>query len=102
PRPRARPVRPPSASPRAISDGTQIVPGTGGGQATRSTTRQRAGNTWDDRVWRGTEFQCPQGRTCDYAWENSRTTTTGWAIGGGTDLGNARSPSGKWCNFPIP
>ncbi|WP_329276579.1 hypothetical protein [Streptomyces sp. NBC_01451] len=86
---------------QSYSDGANIVPGTGGGNVTRAITRQRAGNTWDDWVWRGTEFQCPRGRTCEYAWEKSKTTTTGWAIGGGTDLGNASSPSKKWYNTVV-
>jgi hypothetical protein len=83
------------------SDGARIVPGTGGGNVTRSITRQRAANTWDDWVWRGTEFQCPRNRTCDYAWSKSKNTTTGWSVGGGTDAGNASSPTKKWYNVVL-
>lgn len=86
---------------QSYSDGANVVPGTGGGQVTRSIQRQQAANTWDDWVWRGTEFKCPSGRTCDYAWEKSKTTTTQWSIGGGTDLGNASSPSKKWYNVVL-
>ncbi|MGW0705128.1 hypothetical protein ACWD4G_03985 [Streptomyces sp. NPDC002643] len=86
---------------QSYSDGARIVPGTGGGNVTRAITRQRAGNTWDDWVWRGTEFVCPRGRTCEYSWEHSKSTVTGWAIGGGTDAGNASSPSKKWYNVVL-
>lgn len=86
----------------SYSDGAKIVPGTGGGQTTRGITRQQASTTWDDWVWKGPEFQCPRGRTCDYAWQKSKETTTGWTVGGGTDIGNATSPSKKWYNTVLP
>jgi len=87
---------------QSYSDGAKIVPGTGGGQQTRSIARQQAANTYNDWVWRGTEFQCPRGRTCDYAWSKTKTTTTGWSVGGGTNIGNTNSPSSKWYNVLVP
>lgn len=87
---------------QSYSDGANVVPGTGGGQVTRSIRRQQAANTWDDWVWRGPEFGCPGGKTCDYSWDKSHTTITGWSVGGGASLGNTNSPSKKWYNVLVP
>ncbi|MEU0779197.1 hypothetical protein ABZ327_36360 [Streptomyces sp. NPDC006135] len=88
---------------QSYSDGAKIVPGTGGGHVTRAITLQRARNTWDDWVWRGTKAQCARdGNPCPYSWSESETVNTGWAVGGGTDLGNSSSPSKKWYNVVLP
>ncbi|MGJ5894595.1 hypothetical protein ACSCBZ_21925 [Streptomyces niveiscabiei] len=84
---------------QSYSDGAQVVPGTGGGHVTRAITRQQAGNTWDDWVWRGEKVECSRSAiSCPHSWTQSQTVTTGWAVGGGINLGNSSSPSKKWYN----
>ncbi|MCQ9184584.1 hypothetical protein KMT30_37205 [Streptomyces sp. IBSBF 2953] len=88
---------------QSYSDGARIVPGTGGGHVTRSITRQQARNTWDDWVWRGEKVVCSRNSLpCSHSWTRSETVNTGWAIGGGTDIGNSSSPSKKWYNVVLP
>ncbi|MFF5372772.1 hypothetical protein, partial [Streptomyces sp. NPDC013187] len=88
---------------QSYSDGAKIVPGTGGGHVTRAITLQRANNTWDDWVYRGRKNVCARDSNgCPYSWSESQTKTTGWAIGGGTDIGNSSSPSKKWYNVVVP
>ncbi|MDQ0962739.1 hypothetical protein QFZ66_006617 [Streptomyces sp. B4I13] len=88
---------------QSYSDGAKIVPGTGGGHVTRSITRQQANNTWDDWVWRGQLSVCARGGgNCPYTWTESQVTNTGWAVGGGTNIGNTSSPSKKWYNIVLP
>lgn len=86
----------------SYSDGAKIVPGSNGGQKTRGITLDKAPTTKKDVVWKGTDFECNEERTCRYTWEKSKTTTTGWSVGGGVDAGNASSPSKKWYNLVIP
>ncbi len=86
---------------QSYSDGAKIVPGTGGGNVTRSIARQKAASDWYDVVWRGDLFLCPGGTTCSYAWQKSKTSTASWNLGGSTDAGNASSPNKKWYNIVL-
>ncbi|GAB2889516.1 hypothetical protein GCM10027074_67340 [Streptomyces deserti] len=84
---------------QSYTDGAQVVPYNTGKYKTRAVTRQQARNTWDDWIWRGPIKICPAaGRECKYSHERTESTTSGWSIGGGFDLGNASSPSKKWYN----
>ncbi|MFF5372771.1 hypothetical protein [Streptomyces sp. NPDC013187] len=88
---------------QSFSDGAKTVPGTGGGHVTRAITLQRANNTWDDWVYRGRKNVCARDSNgCPYSWEDSVTKTVNWSVGGGTSLGNASSPTGKWLNVVLP
>jgi hypothetical protein len=61
------------------------------GNDTRAETTQRAGNTWDDWVWRGPTFLCPNNvPSCSYAWGQSKTA--GWAWNVGLSLAVANNP----------
>ena len=84
------------------SDGAKIVPGSNGGQKTRSIQRKTAPNTTRDKVWQGPTFECNESNSCRYAWERTNKTTVGWAVGGSTELGNTNSPSKKWYNVLVP
>lgn len=83
----------------AHSDGAKIVPGNKGDHQTRWVGRTQARNTWDDWVWRGEPKVCPRrGLECTYEWQESKTTSAAWSVGGSIELGNASSPSKKWYN----
>jgi len=82
------------------SDTAQIVPANGGGYRTRSVTRQQARNTWQDWIWRGEMRHCSKNaKECTYTWHQSKSTTSGWSVGGSVTAGNASSPTQKWYNF---
>lgn len=86
------------------SDGAQVVPGSDNSYKTRSVARTQASNTWDDWVWRGRMDKCPSApgtRDCQFTYSESKTTTSGWNVGGGVELGNASSPSKKWYNVVL-
>lgn len=58
------------------------------GDGTWAETKQRASNTWEDWVWRGTTFKCPTNvPSCSYAWGQSHTEGWYWEAGFSVSLG---------------
>lgn len=53
------------------------------GSQTKRVVTSRAGNTWDDWIWRGQIFQCSWNvPSCSYAYATSTTKSWQWSIGG--------------------
>lgn len=66
----------PETAPVALSKNSQAI------------SQTQARNTWEDWIWRGPTFVCPNTGTqsCQYQWSEAKTTGYSWQIGGSLNL----------------